>query len=83
MTFALAAQPPAGTGMVKLFVPSAIADFQMAGNQNLGQLNNQPFNAGLGGYVTFVTCNSSGAATDPANGEGISFAMYLNNSQVQ
>lgn len=87
--FALAAAPSAGTGRVKLLVPSAISNIQVAGSPNQGFLSKQPAIQGSGGYVTILcqSATSSSVTTlipaDPASGEILLVEILLNNSSVQ
>ena len=87
--FALAAQPAAGTGRCKAYVPSNISNIQVAGNPNNGFMSKQPFTATNGGYITIVTQAATDASTttliptSPNSGDEICFEIYLNNSAVQ
>lgn len=79
----LAAAPASGTGRVKALVPSSIASIQVAGNPNNGMMNNQPFQAGSGGFITVMCLDFSGALANPANGDIMLIDILCNSSQVQ
>lgn len=86
--FKAASTAATGTGNVKPILEGNLYDIEIVGNPNL-MLNNQPFNAGQGGYITFGCLGPGGASTatptftDPASGTVITGSIFLNNSQIQ
>ena len=83
-----AATVGAGTGTVRALGASGITNVELIGNPQL-MLSNQPFNAGIGGYINFQCVGATDASTttliakDPANGSVMMLQLLLNNSQIQ
>lgn len=85
-----AATASTGTGTIKPITASNLYDIEIVGNPTL-MLNNQPFVAGSGGYITFqclapTTSAASGDPTpvvaDPASGTVINGSIWLNNHKA-
>ena len=92
MVFCFQAAPgSATTGTMKLITTSnivAVRPLSLFGN-SLGELNNQPYTIGSGGYIDIVCLAATDSSTttliptDPRNGEKIFFQIVLNSSSIQ
>lgn len=77
----------AGTGTVKALAGSGVNEICEIGGSTM--LNNQPFNALSGGYVTIACMGPTDSTTttqipvDPANGSTVRVRILLSNSSVQ
>lgn len=91
----LAAAVGAGNGTVKAIGSSGVARIELISTSPDLMLQNQPFNAGSGGYVTFQTLQAQVpsattqatpiqyAAADPTSGSTLMIRLYFNDSSVQ
>jgi len=83
-----AAAAGTGSGTVKALGTSGCTNIELIGTPST-MMQNQPFQAGSGGYVNFqclAPTNSSTTtpvATDPAGGSTIYLEIWCNNSSVQ
>lgn len=81
--FVLAAQPAAGTGLVKAVVSSGIVAVEVIGDSNLTMAPMGPNTQGQLGAIILLACyNSSGALADPVAGSVLGFASELSNSSI-
>lgn len=84
----LAAATSSGTGSAQTAISSGITSMELIGGPDTS-LSNQPFVAGLGGFVNIVFWGPTDAThtalipTDPVNGSIVRLEFLMNNSQVQ
>lgn len=78
----------AGTGTVKVLVPSTVTNIEILGNPQL-MLSNQPSQPNLGGFITICCYGPTSSSvttlipTDPASGSTLYFQLLMNNSSIQ